>query len=163
MKKLNNRIDYGKKIYNNTKVQTITSQKDWVSDWMDKECVDLCNALNSIKGIVTTESCCGHNYNPYVVFFKCSDLLGLRFIQSCIDGRYWKWGQEWSITTHISDIGPDTLDFLLKSKSSNLEEIMIQVKDMIKSFNYYLNHESRLKFLGLDYSNFTFEEVIKQK
>ncbi len=159
MKKLSNRVDYGSKILSNIHVLNQENRGIVNRDWMDAECVELCDTLNSIKGIVTTESCCGHNYNSYTVFFKCSDLLGLRFIQSCIDDRYWKYGHEWSITTHISDTGPDTLDFLLQSKSSNLEEVMVQVNDMIESFNYYLNHENRLEFLGLDYSNFIYEEV----
>jgi hypothetical protein len=127
--------------------------------WMDSECVDLCNALNSIKGIETSESCCGHNYETYKIFFLCFDLKALRFIQACIDSRYWKYGSEWSIRTYISDSGPELLNFILESKSSDLNEIMVQVKDMIDSFNYYLNHEGRFKFLGLDHENFIFEEV----
>lgn len=159
MKKLINKVDYGNEILSNIQVLNRESRGIITRDWMDAECVELCDALNSIKGIVTTESCCGHNYQTYKIFFKCSDLLGLRFIQSCIDNRYWEHGQKWDIKTQISDVGPDPLDFLLESKSSNLEEIMIQVNDMIETFNYYLNHENRLKFIGLDYSNFIFEEV----
>jgi hypothetical protein len=159
MKKLNNRIDYGKKVYNNAKVQIMTSKKDWVSDWMDKECVDLCNTLNSVKGITTVESCCGHNYNNYHIFFKCNSLRALKFVQACIDTRYWEYGSEWIITTYITDSKEDPLEFLLASRSKNLEEIMVQVESMIESFNYYLNWKPRFDFLGLDYEDFIFSEV----
>lgn len=36
---------------------------------MDKECLVLCNALNSIKGVRTTESCCGHSKHAFCVWF----------------------------------------------------------------------------------------------
>jgi len=47
----------------------------------------------------------------------------------------------------------------LESKSNKLAEIMPQVEDMIDTFNHYLNHKNRFEFLGLDYSNFIYEEI----
>jgi hypothetical protein len=41
---------------------------------MDKEVLPLCDALNSIKGIETTSSCCGHGKETFRVWFKCSSL-----------------------------------------------------------------------------------------
>lgn len=29
-------------------------------EFMDKECVELCDALNELEGVETFESCCGH-------------------------------------------------------------------------------------------------------
>lgn len=159
MKILNNKVDYSAEILSNGEILSRTNQGNLGGGWMDAECVNLCNALNSIKGIETIESCCGHNYQPYCIFFKCFDLAALRFIQSCIDNRYWQYGFDWKITTYISDSGPEPLSFMLESKSSNLNEVMVQVKDMIDSFNYYLNHKVRFDFLGLNYDNFIFEEV----
>ncbi len=159
MKVLSNKVDYGDKVLSNSEIQSrITKGGHLGEGWMDAECVDLCNAINSMKGLETVESCCGHNYQPYRIFFKCHELSALRFLQSCIDNRYWKHGSEWSITSHISDTGPEPLYFLLESKSSNLTEIMSQVEDMIRTLNHYLNHENRFEFLGLSYDNFIFEE-----
>ncbi len=158
MKRLNNRVDYGNLILNNK--ETLNQSGD--REWMDAECVDLCDAINSMKGITTIESCCGHNYQPYRIFFRCTQIPALRFLQSCIDRRYWKYGGEWSITSHIGDSGDELLYFMLESKSMNLEEIMKQVEDMIETINHYLNHENRFNFLGLSYDNFTFEEIEEQ-
>jgi len=47
---------------------------------MDKECVPLCNALNAVKGIITTDSCCGHDKNPFIIFFKATSFKGLFFV-----------------------------------------------------------------------------------
>ena len=87
--------------------------------------------------------------------------LGIRHMNClpCIDNRYWEFGNEWTLTTTIGDEEPYILNFCLQSESSNLETINHQVRDMIETFNYYLNHENRFKFLGLDYKNFTFEKV----
>ncbi len=159
MKVLNNKVDYGDLILSNSEILSRMGKGQPDREWMDAECVDLCDTLNSIKGIKTSESCCGHNYQPYRIFFNCTDLLALRFIQSCIDRRYWEYGWDWQITTMISDTGPEFLTFVLESKSSKLDEIMPQVEDMIRAFNHYLNHEGRFELMGLSYDNFIFEEV----
>ncbi len=44
---------------------------------MDKECIELCNALNSIDGIETFESCCGHVKQPYRIWFKAETIQSL--------------------------------------------------------------------------------------
>jgi tRNA(Phe) wybutosine-synthesizing methylase Tyw3 len=46
-------------------------------DDMDKECINLCNALNSIKGIQTVESCCGHGKHGYWIFFHTKSFVAL--------------------------------------------------------------------------------------
>jgi hypothetical protein len=48
---------------------------------------------------------------------------------------------------------------VLESKSSNLDEILLQVDDMIRVINHYFNHEGRFYFLSLNYDNFIFEEL----
>ena len=159
MKVLNNKVDYGDKVLSNNEILSRTGKGHLGEGWMDAECVDLCDAINSMTGLETVESCCGHNHQPYRIFFKCYELSALRFLQSCIDNRYWEYGSEWMITSHISDTGPEPLYFLLESKSSKLDEIMTQVEDMIRVFNHYLNHQNRFEFLGLDYNNFIFDEL----
>lgn len=39
-------------------------------DRMDPECVALCDVLNTLPGIRTFESCCGHGEHPFIVFFR---------------------------------------------------------------------------------------------
>lgn len=40
---------------------------------MDMECILLCDALNSIPGIETFESCCGHGTSSFRIWFKLKD------------------------------------------------------------------------------------------
>ena len=153
MKKLSNKIKYSDKILDNLSVSNHKGDRDF----MDSECVDLCDSLNSIVGITTLESCCGHNYHPYCIWFSCDSVEPLTFIQSCIDRRYWEYGDQWYIEPVISDTKP-FLNFILRSKSKHLKTIMVQVESMIESFNYYLNHKNRFNFLGQKYENFIFTE-----
>ncbi len=62
---------------------------------IDKECIDLCNAMNKFNGIKTVESCCGHGKTPYRIYFfvrnlKCLPPL-LYWFDICHNGiKGWK-------------------------------------------------------------------------
>ena len=53
---------------------------------MDPECVRLCDAMNALPVIRTTESCCGHGKSPYRIFFKVEDLTVLPRLLYYFDG-----------------------------------------------------------------------------
>jgi len=40
---------------------------------LDPECVNLCRVINSIEGLCTIDSCCGHGNTPYHIFFIVRD------------------------------------------------------------------------------------------
>lgn len=44
----------------------------------DTECQALVNALNTLPGIRTTESCCGHGEHPFWIWTEADDLDSLR-------------------------------------------------------------------------------------
>lgn len=39
-------------------------------DDMDKECIRLCDAMNSFRGIRTNDSCCGHGARTFAIHFR---------------------------------------------------------------------------------------------
>lgn len=55
-------------------------------DGVDKECIDLCNALNCIPDITTVESCCGHGTEPYRIWFDTENLETLPHLLYWFDG-----------------------------------------------------------------------------
>ena len=57
-------------------------------DFMDEECIDLCNKLNSLSDVETTESCCGHCRSPYMIFFNCYDFIRLGKLFRCVNRNY---------------------------------------------------------------------------
>lgn len=89
--------------------------KQEYDEYMDVECIPLCNALNSLPGIETLESCCGHTKKPFAIWFRCNSELSLRFLGRCIDRRYWKYGNNWRIELDNSDVNYDYSVFTMIS------------------------------------------------
>lgn len=62
---------------------------------IDKECIELCAAINDLSGIRTIDSCCGHEKYEYRIWFKTKSLRVLPrllyYFDSCHCGFYgWK-------------------------------------------------------------------------
>ena len=61
---------------------------------IDEECVALCDAMNSVPGILTTSSCCGHGKYEYRIFFHADSLEVLPPLLYWFDGchcGYYGW------------------------------------------------------------------------
>lgn len=60
---------------------------------MDAECISICDAINSIPGLCTAESCCGHGEWPFKVYFMCESLehlpVLLYYCNPCHVGFRW--------------------------------------------------------------------------
>ena len=72
---------------------------------MDKECIPLCDALNSLPDVETTESCCGHCKDRFRIFFNCIDTYSLSVIVRSFDRRYSGTHLEWKIELTTIDNG----------------------------------------------------------
>lgn len=76
-------------------------------DRMDPECVALCDVLNTLPGIRTFESCCGHGEDPFRVFFWADGMVSLLLpIVRAISSSGWKLECCWCN-------GPDMVCFVL--------------------------------------------------
>ncbi len=61
---------------------------------IDRQCRDLCKAINLVKGMRTISSCCGHGKTPYRVWFVAEDLGCLPDLLYWFDGchsGYYGW------------------------------------------------------------------------
>ena len=74
---------------------------------MDPECIPLCDALNSLPGIHTRESCCGHGKHPHMVFFTAETVESLRPILQSTSSSGWHVEARWAN-------GGDTIYFMLE-------------------------------------------------
>lgn len=138
----------------------LSAEVDYGPD-MDEECRSLCDALNSVKGIQTSESCCGHGERPFHVWFKVTDMKGLFFVTRCVDRRYWKQGHEWGITLHVGDTIEDGIlptGFLLGSEKVG-EEAYRQAASLVENLNHHLNHEAFKRLFGFDICDFVAEPL----
>ena len=58
-------------------------------DDMDAECILICDALNALPGIKTSESCCGHGERPHRIFFTSVLIEHLMPILRAADSSAW--------------------------------------------------------------------------
>ena len=107
---------------------------------MDKECIELCNFLNTLDGITTDSSCSGHLERPYNIFFYCTSLLTLAILTRASDKNY---GTDmWEILTVNSDTNPYAC-FLLRSKGpfKNKKEMDDEIQFLISNIKYWSKDE----------------------
>lgn len=103
---------------------------------IDEECKELILKLNELKGIETTECCCGHFKQPYMVFFKCNDFIQLGRLYRCVNRNYSD-GQ-WRIECCCSDVIP-THGFMLRTHEvfQTKKEMLKSVNDLIENIDYW--------------------------
>ena len=126
--------------------------------YMDKAMIPLCDVLNSMPGITTTESCEGHGKWNTDVVFVASDFVSLAKIQRAVDRRYCGLKKEWEIVCSTIDIPPKghpPMVFFLTSKEPYLKsERMTLLRDLgaiclnlklyhTDYFNNYFQHPRR--------------------
>ena len=117
---------------------TIEKKAKAYDDFMDKECIALCDKLNSLSDIETTESCCGHCKQPYMIFFNCYDFIRLGKLFRCVNRNYSD--GKWRIEVDGSDTQPCN-QFMLISKEpfNSTEEMMQSVNELINNIDYWEN------------------------
>jgi hypothetical protein len=137
------------------------NKRDNYDEHMDKEVIDLCNVMNSLPGIKTSESCSGHGKTPLNIFFKVTDLEGLFFLMRCIDRRYWKYGNIWKVDISVGDTFNGSylpIIYLLSSNKSKGEEAYKQSQSLIENLNYYLNHKNFLEYYNINLDKFEYKD-----
>ncbi len=102
----------------------------------DKECVELCKALNNMDNVETTESCCGHLKDRFMIFFKCDNFSTLAKISRSVNRNYSD--GKWELLVNDSDIKP-CCRFWLRSKEpfKTEEEIVLSVNQLIRNLIYW--------------------------
>jgi len=111
---------------------------------MDKcpSLVHLCDALNSMKGVKTVESCSGHSLNPTTVFFYCKDFESLARIQRSIDVRYTSCNTKWELGAVTTDVSPKKtppIVFYIRSKEvyKTHSDITRDLEMIVLDLEYY--------------------------
>ena len=126
-------------------------------EYMDEECIPLCNAMNAVKGIITTSSCSGHGTKELDVYFKATSFKGLFFITRCVDRRYF--GHHWNYTVSVGDMIIDGIlptSFNISSKVVG-EEAYKESIDLADNMNWHLNHPNFMKGFDLSPDDFEWE------
>jgi len=131
---------------------------------IDEEVRDLCDAMNALPGIKTTDSCCGHSTSSFSIFFEVTDEEGLFFLTRCVDRRYWKHGYLWHIDLSVGDMyepeksQPRPVSYHLHSGPIVGEYAYQQAEDLIANMNHHLNHKRFMNKFNLNINNFDVEK-----
>ncbi|MCK9574724.1 MAG: hypothetical protein WC979_03290 [Candidatus Pacearchaeota archaeon] len=130
---------------------------------IDLQCVEIIEAMNSLPGVMTIESCCGHDKTPFRIWFYANVTNeGLFFLTRCADRRYWQYGDDWRIELSVGDTYRDDIlptTFCLTSITVKGDEAHLQIKDLVDNMNYHLNHKNFMDGFDLDYKNFKYVEI----
>ena len=93
------------------------------TDKMDPECIPLCDAINSYPGFKTFESCCGHGFRPFWIFFEINSLLNpnLPLFFRAFDSIYNNCDSKWTIQLRVGNVF-DNVFFLLEGSIGSFDD-----------------------------------------
>ena len=115
---------------------------------MDKECIPLCDALNSLPDVETTESCCGHCKDRFNIFFNCEDTYSLSVIAISFDRRYSGTYLEWRIELITNDNGSYSYFVHSVEKYDNFQIMNEDISQLIKNIKHWSSDEYKNYFSG---------------
>lgn len=73
-------------------------------EYMDKECIPICDALNELPGVRTFASCCGHMKRRYAVYLYTDNPYSMAVIARALDGRYLPTKSRWEVNIETIDV-----------------------------------------------------------
>lgn len=118
--------------------------------YTDKECIEFCDKLNSLKGVRTLESCCGHFKKEYWLCMTISNWYSLSLLARAFDNRYSS--GKWELRVFSNDaskkkIGVTIFELKTNVVPTNEEEMQKLVDEAIKNIEYWKNpiYEKYLK------------------
>ena len=130
--------------------EDMEEKKDNYDGNMDKECIQICDALNSISDVHTTESCCGHCKDRFMVFFTCDNPHSLAIIARVFDRRYIGTSQPWYIELQTKDSGAYYYFIHSETKYDSEEVMMKDINQIIENIKYWCDDKFACYFKGSD-------------
>lgn len=125
-------------------------KKDNYDGNMDKECIPICDALNSIPDVLTKESCCGHCKDRFMIFLTCDNPHSLAIIARVFDRRYIGTSQPWHIELQTKDSGAYYYFIHSETKYDSEEVMMKDVNQIIENIEYWCDDKFASHFKGCD-------------
>ena len=112
--------------------------------YMDKECIPLCDALNTLPDVRTFESCCGHLKRKYVVYLYTDNPYSMAVIARALDRRYLPAKSLWEVTIETID-AERTPQFCIgiysKDVFADYDTMVHDVNELVESINYWKQPE----------------------
>lgn len=105
---------------------------------MDKECVELCNALNNIPYVITFESCSGHGKDVFRIWFKCYNLGVLSRLARAVNRNYSDGC--WEIVSDSTDTDPYGI-FCLRTNVILTSGLETSIHCLIENIEHWFKDE----------------------
>lgn len=112
--------------------------------YMDKECIPLCDALNTLPDVRTFESCCGHLKSKYVVYLYTDNPYSMAVIARALDRRYLPAKSLWEVTieTIYAERTPQfCIGIYSKDVFVDYDTMVHDVNELVESINYWKQPE----------------------
>lgn len=116
---------------------------------MDEECIDICDALNTLPSVETTESCCGHGTNPFMIFLTVTDMYSLSILSRSFDKRYIGTSIPWHIELFSADNGCPKFGMYLHSEKpyESKEDMKQDCAKICENITYWSKDAFKTYFL----------------
>lgn len=114
---------------------------------MDPECVNLCNAINLIKGVRTFESCGGHGKRNFNVWLKCNNSKQLFPIIRQISRNYD--GVTWKLEAELTDMPKTPVVFLLHSNGATGFLAYMEAEEIAKRIVRMLDDDNVMNMFNI--------------
>lgn len=110
---------------------------------IDMPCVVLCDAINQVKGLRTTSSCCGHGEDCLDVWFDADTIRALHPIANVVH----RWAAHgWTLTAQYTDLTHRPVVFRLASGIKGVpafeqaEAIATSIRQMLADEQYRVEY-----------------------
>ncbi|MEK6833250.1 MAG: hypothetical protein AABY32_04330 [Nanoarchaeota archaeon] len=126
-------------------------------DHMDKPCIDLCNAINEIPGLITNESCSGHGRYDFQIWFRAETIIGLYIVARAIDRRYGgpatrmndKCWSYWECHVEDTDLTEDPVHFRLTSNGVQGRMAYSQARKIFANIRQFLDNKKLMEMFKI--------------
>lgn len=115
---------------------------------MDKECIEICDALNNLTGVYTTESCCGHCKDKFMIFLNCNNEYSLSVIARVFDKRYIGTSQLWKVELISKDNGGYSYYIHSDNKYSSYELMTNDINILIRNIKHWSGERYKSYFMN---------------
>ena len=118
--------------------KNIKNELKYPSD-MDEQCIELYYLLNSLPDTETFESCCGHEKEVYMMFFRCYSIDVLTRLGRAVDKNYSD--GNWEIVVDSTDVSPYGCFWLRTKTVLKKDELDDSLKQLIENIEYWFDDE----------------------
>ena len=121
---------------------------------VDRECVNLCNAINEVPYLQTLSSCCGHGKASYNIWFMASRLSNLFILGRAINRRYCGFPDRrpttWLCPLSISDTPERAVGFHLTSGETKGEKAYEEADIIAANIRHLMNWDKVLDMFNVE-------------